>query len=233
MRQKLGHELREAWLAVLAAAGETHLDAPAATAPSTETMARRALKNTSLAYLVWSGLESAAALAERQYEQARNMTDRMAALKALCEVQAASHQSLLDDFYDRFRHEPLVVDKWLALQALIEGEQALERIRRLMRHEAFKLENPNRIRALIGSFTTANLTGFHRRDGAGYHLLADIALELDPKNPQIASRLLLPLGRWRRYDQTRQSHMQAELQRIAGTAGLSKDSYEVVSKSLT
>ncbi len=232
LRQQLGHELRDHWLAILEAAGEAHLESPAAGAPTTEAMARRSLRNTALAYLVWSGLESAPAVATAQYRQARNMTDRMAALRALSEVQAEGYEDLLDDFYARFEAEPLVVNKWFALQALIEDEGSVERIRRLMRHKAFTLANPNRVRSLVGMFATGNLVGFHQKDGAGYRLLAETALELDRRNPQIASRLLLPLGRWRRYDARRQALMRAELERILATSGLSKDSYEVVSKSL-
>ncbi len=232
LRQQLGHELRDSWLAILEAAGEPHLEAPTPDAPSTAAMARRSLRNTALAYLVWSGLESAPAVASTQYHQARNMTDRMAALRALCEVQAAGYEDLLADFYKRFAGEPLVVNKWFALQAMIEDAASVERVRRLMDHKAFTLGNPNRVRALVGMFATANLVGFHRPDGAGYRLLADVALEIDHRNPQIASRLLLPLGRWRRYDPHRQGLMRAELERLLAQAGLSKDSYEVVIKSL-
>jgi aminopeptidase N len=232
LRRQIGHELRDSWLLVLEEAGEAHLEQPSGAAPSTETMARRALKNTALAYLVWSGLETAPAVATAQYTTSRNMTDRMAALRALADVQAEGHEDLLEDFYQRFENEPLVVNKWLALQALIEDDQSVERIGRLMHHPAFTLTNPNRVRSLVGMFATGNLTGFHRKDGAGYRLLADTALELDAKNPQIASRLLLPLGRWRRYDANRAALMQAQLTRIADTPGLSKDAFEVVSKSL-
>ena len=232
MRRQLGLELRESWLQILEAAGVAHLEAPTEGAPSTATMAARSLKNTALAYLVWSGLETAPAVAAAQYRAARNMTDRMAALKALCDVRAQGYEVLLEDFYGRFERQPLVVNKWFALQALIEDDGSVERIERLMQHRAFTLKNPNRVRALIGMFASGNLTGFHRRDGHGYRLLADVALEIDRRNPQLASRLLLPLGRWRRYDAGRQAAMRGELERIARADGLSKDSYEVVSKSL-
>jgi aminopeptidase N len=232
LRQQLGLELRDSWLAILEAAGEAHLEAPTDGAPTTQAMARRSLKNIALAYLVWSGLENAPAVAAAQYRQARNMTDQMAALRALSDIQATGYEVLLDDFYKRFKAEPLVVNKWFALQALIEDDGSVERVRRLMRHEAFTLKNPNRVRSLIGMFATGNMVGFHRKDGAGYRLLADTAIELDQRNPQIASRLLLPLGRWRRYDKGRQALMQAELERMLAAPGLSKDSYEVVTKSL-
>jgi len=232
MRKEVGHLLRDNWLAILEAAGEPHLEAVTEGAPSTEAMANRSLKNTALAYLVWSGLETAPAVATAQYTGARNMTDRMAALRALADVQATGYDVLLEDFYRRFESAPLVVDKWFALQALIEDDGSVERVGRLMHHPAFTLTNPNRVRSLVGMFATGNLTGFHRPDGAGYRLLTDTALDLDRKNPQIASRLLLPLGRWRRYDTHRGRLMNEQLERVAAAPGLSKDAYEVVSKSL-
>lgn len=160
------------------------------------------------------------------------MTDRLAALKALCDVQAEPYEALLTDFHARFERSPLVINKWFALQATIEDARSVERVRRLLHHPAFTLANPNRVRSLVGMFATGNLTGFHRPDGAGYRLLTETALELDRKNPQTAARLLLTLGRWRRFDPARQTLMRAELERIAATPGLSKDAYEVVTKSL-
>ncbi|HRY22727.1 MAG TPA: aminopeptidase N [Geminicoccaceae bacterium] len=232
LRRAIGQGLAAAWVRVLEAAGESHREAPAEVAPTTEAMGRRALKNTALAYLVWSGLDSAPPLAAAQYHEARNMTDRLAALKALCDVQAEPYEALLTDFHARFERSPLVINKWFALQATIEDARSVERVRRLLHHPAFTLANPNRVRSLVGMFATGNLTGFHRPDGAGYRLLTETALELDRKNPQTAARLLLTLGRWRRFDPARQTLMRAELERIAATPGLSKDAYEVVTKSL-
>ncbi len=232
LRRAIGQGLAPAWVRVLEAAGESHRESPAEGAPSTGAMGRRALKNTALAYLVWSGLDSAPPLAVAQYHEARNMTDRLAALKVLCDVQAEGFEALLTDFHTRYERAPLVINKWFALQANIEDARSVERVRRLLGHPAFTLANPNRVRSLVGMFAMGNLTGFHRRDGAGYRLLTETALELDRRNPQTASRLLQALGRWRRFDCARQALMRAELERILRAPGLSKDSYEVVTKSL-
>jgi aminopeptidase N len=137
----------------------------------------------------------------------------------------------LASFYDRWQAEPLVVNKWFALQAMLEDEEAVERVERLMRHPAFTFSNPNRVRSVLGVFG-ANLLGFHRKDGAGYRLLADKAVELDRLNPQVAARLLTAFGRWRRFDAGRQALMRAELERVVAAPGLSRDSYEIASKSL-
>ena len=135
-------------------------------------------------------------------------------------------------FYERWQHEPLVVNKWFALQAMIEDDAAVERVEGLLAHPAFTWTNPNRVRAVLGVFAMANLLGFHRRDGAGYRLLADKVLELDGRNPQVAARMLGALGRWRRFDEARQALMRAELERVVAAPGLSRDTYEIASKSL-
>ena len=195
-------------------------------------MARRALKNTALAYMMQGDPEGTSGLAEDQYRSAANMTDRLAALRAFCDTGAGGMDGLLEDFYAAWKDEPLVVNKWLALQAGIEDGKALERVERLMAHPAFKRSNPNRVRALVGVFAMTNMTGFHRKDGAGYRFLADLVLDLDRRNPQVASRLLAPFGRWRRYDAGRQDLMRGELERVLAAQGLSGDSYEIASKSL-
>ncbi|MGH6915767.1 MAG: aminopeptidase N C-terminal domain-containing protein, partial [Geminicoccales bacterium] len=128
--------------------------------------------------------------------------------------------------------DALVIDKWFALQAQAQRPDALGQVTRLLGHEAFTLKNPNRVRSLIGAFAQGNPTGFHRADGAGYAFVADQVLALDPLNPQVAARLLGPLGRWRRYDAGRQGRMKAQLERILATPGLSRDSFEIASKSL-
>jgi aminopeptidase N len=125
-----------------------------------------------------------------------------------------------------------VVDKWFALQATAQRPDALGVVTGLLGHEAFTLANPNRVRALIGAFAQGNPTGFHRADGAGYTFVADHVLALDRRNPQVASRLAQPFGRWHRYDPARQDHMRGQLQRILAVPGLSRDVYEIASKSL-
>jgi aminopeptidase N len=125
-----------------------------------------------------------------------------------------------------------VVDKWFALQAMAQRPDAIEVVTGLLGHEAFTLANPNRVRSLLGAFAQGNPTGFHRADGAGYMFVADHVLALDRRNPQVASRLAQPLCRFRRYDAARQSHMLAQLERILAAENLSRDVYEIASKSL-
>ena len=195
-------------------------------------IARRTLKNTALGYLVRGEVDGAADLAGRQLDDADNMTDRLAALRSLCEVRAPGLDERLEAFYADWKHEPLVVNKWFALQAMMEDEDCLDRVHRLMRHEAFTLSNPNRLRSLVGVFCGMNMKGFHRVDGSGYLFLGDVVTRLDRQNPQIASRLIAPLGRWRRHDEARRNMMRAQLERILTVPGLSSDSFEIASKSL-
>ncbi len=227
-RRAIGRELRPLWWRLY---GELRpgLD-PAAI--DTGTIGRRALANTALGYLVAAFDEEAEAAALSQYRAAGNMTDRMAALRALAHSRSCEREAVLEDFYHRFRDEPLVVDKWFALQAGIEDEQAVERVRGLLDHPAFTRTNPNRVRALLGSFATGNLPGFHRADGAGYRLVMDQVIALDPVNPQVAARLATSFGRWRRYEPARRALMRAELERLAATPGLSKDCADIATRSL-
>jgi aminopeptidase N len=192
---------------------------------------RRALRNLALGYLVALGDDAALALAAAQAREGRTMTEVQGALVALCETGAREREAVLADFYARWKDEPLVVDKWFAVQAAAPRADALETVARLIGHPAFSLRNPNKARALIGSFA-GNQVGFHRADGAGYAFLADRVLELDPLNPQVAARLLGPMARWRRFDAARQAAMRAQLERIAARPGLSKDVFEIASKSL-
>ena len=193
---------------------------------------RRALKNLCLAYLVESGTPEARALALRQFETADNMTDQIAALGALVDCDAPERRAALDAFHDRYRANPLVMDKWLSLQATCALPGTLDAVRALTRHAAFDAHNPNRVRALIGGFAQGNPLHFHARDGSGYSFIADWVLTLDARNPQLAARLAGAFSQWRRYDAVRQRLMRAELERIAGTAELSRDTGEIVEKSL-
>jgi aminopeptidase N len=193
---------------------------------------RRALKNLALAYLLAAGGEDGRSLCLAQFRGADNMTDTIAALALLAESDLPERTEALAEFYIRWRDDALVVDKWFALQAMAQRPDALDVVRALLHHEAFTLANPNRVRALIGAFVQGNPTGFHRADGAGYAFVADHVLVLDKRNPQVASRLAQPFGRWRRYDAARQDHMRAQLERILATPNLSRDVYEIASKSL-
>jgi len=200
--------------------------------PDARSAGQRALKNTALAYLGVLQTADGMALVESQYRNADNMTDRMAALSVLSRIDHTLRGEALDDFYDRWRDNPLVTDKWFALQATAPLPSTLETVQNLLRHPAFSMKNPNKVRALLGAFSAANPTCFHRADGRGYAFLADRILELDKLNPQVAARLVGPLGRWRRFDPSRQTLMKKELTRIADTDALSRDVYELVEKSL-
>ena len=193
---------------------------------------RRTLKNLALAYLLAAGGDAGRTWCLAQFRGADNMTDTIAALGLLAESDLPERTEALADFYARWREEALVVDKWFALQAMAQRPDAIEVVTGLLGHEAFTLANPNRVRSLIGAFAQANPTGFHRPDGAGYAFVADHVLALDRRNPQVASRLAQPFGRWRRYDATRQDHMRGQLERILATEGLSRDVYEIAIKSL-
>ena len=198
----------------------------------TQAMGRRAIKNQALYWLVQAPDTLAVRLARTQFERADNMTDSFAALRALVESGDRSADSALSTFYHRWRDEPLVVNKWFALQATIDDERALPTVERLLRHPAFTFSNPNRVVSVVGVFANANPAGFHRADGAGYRFVMDRALELDPKNPQIASRLMRPFGRWRMFDERRQQLMRGELERALATGNLSRDSFEIATKSV-
>ncbi|MFO0689742.1 MAG: aminopeptidase N [Myxococcota bacterium] len=194
---------------------------------------RRRLRGAVLRFLAWTGSEEAVAAAHAQYHGADNMTDAQAALFVLADVEDPRRDEAFAHFHARFRHDPLVLDKWFTIQATSSRSDALDRVRELARHPDFQLTNPNRVRALVGAFSSANGVRFHDRSGGGYAFLADVVLELDGKNPQVASRLVSAFNDWRRYDEARQMRLQAELQRIAGHAGLSKDVYEIVSRALS
>ncbi len=197
-----------------------------------ESIGRRALKNACLGYLARIGDEAAITLAEGQFNTAGNMSDSMAALASLASQPIEARERALAAFYARWRDEPLVVDKWLGIQATASLPDTLERVRALTEHEAFTLKNPNKVRALIGAFASANPACFHAIDGASYAFLADYVLKLDALNPQVAARLTGPFTQWRKYEPKRQALMQAQLQRLLAAPGLSKDVFEVVSKSL-
>jgi aminopeptidase N len=141
-------------------------------------------------------------------------------------------QAALDDFYRRYESDPLIIDKWFALQATIPESATLERVRALTAHPAFSAANPNRIRSLIGSFAQANQKEFNRADGAGYQFLADTVLALDPKNPQVAARLMTAFRSWRALEAGRRAKAEMALNRVAVTASLSGDVKDIVGRTL-
>lgn len=198
-----------------------------------EHFARRALQNIALSYLMLSGKPQVLAAALEQFEHSDNMTERLTALAVLVNSPYESEKAAaLASFAEQFKDNPLVMDQWFSVQAGSTLPGGLQRVRELMEHPAFTIKNPNKVRALVGAFSGQNLINFHAADGSGYRFLADLVIELNGFNPQIASRQLAPLTRWRKYDAARQALMKAELERIRSSGELSSDVFEVVSKSL-
>ena len=233
------HAAREAVVSQLARAHRAALEqvyeanrTPGAYRHDGESIARRALRNTCLAYLSRAGTPDALGLALAQFDSANNMTDQVAALSCIVDVPGEARERALASFYEQWKADPLVIDKWLALQARSEAPDALAQVRALMGHPAYDARNPNRIRALVGVFCHGNPLRFHQADGSGYAFLREQVLRLDRQNPQVASRMLGALNRWRKYDPQRQALMRAELQAIAAQETLSKDVYEVATKAL-
>ncbi|HEU4704710.1 MAG TPA: DUF3458 domain-containing protein, partial [Sphingomicrobium sp.] len=192
----------------------------------------RRLRSVALGLIAAADPVAGAALAKAQFDAAANMTDRQGALAILVSLDRPERQEALDSFYRRFEDDPLVVDKWFALQATAQRPAALDEVERLAAHPAFTLANPNRLRALAGTFS-ANQWLFHHGSGRGYRFVADMVLAADRLNPQVAARLVPPFGRWKRFDEARAALMRTELERIVAAPGLSKDVYEQASKSLS
>jgi aminopeptidase N len=225
LRGELGRALEAQWRAAYASSAANRFEySPAA-------KGARRLKTVALNYLMASGAEDSAALARRQYDEADNMTDRQGALGALANSDSAERAGALADFYERYRQDALVLDKWFTVQAVATRDDTLDRVEALARHPDFTLSNPNRMRSLVGAFAS-NQSAFHDFSGRGYRFLADMILAVDRLNPQTAARLVAPLGRWRRFDAVRRDLIKAELERIVATPGLSKDVFEQASKSL-
>ncbi|WP_131829754.1 DUF3458 domain-containing protein, partial [Teichococcus deserti] len=191
---------------------------------------RRALRNAALAYLGAGG--GAQDRAETQFDTATNMTDQLAALRALADADGPARDKALAGFHARWKAEPLVLDKWFTIQAMADRPQVLTEIRALAGHPDFDLRNPNRVRSLVGAFAAGNPAAFHDASGEGYRFLADMVIALDAVNTQVAARMVSPLGAWKRQDANRGAKMKEELQRIAARPGLSKGTYEKVSKAL-
>ncbi|MFY0677244.1 MAG: aminopeptidase N [Neptuniibacter sp.] len=201
--------------------------------PDSDSIARRSLKNLCLSYLMSLEQDQYLALAKEQYQKADNMTDMQTALTLVAHSGFAQDaEQLLSDFYTQWQNESLVVNLWLSIQSSDPKAGALQRVEQLMQHPAFDAKNPNKLRSVISVFCAQNTVNFHAMDGSGYQFLADRIIELNKQNPQIASRMLTPLTRWRKYAPERQALMKGELERISNSGELSKDVYEVVSKSL-
>ncbi len=195
-------------------------------------IARRSLKNLCLSYLMRRNTKKIRTLALQQYNAQNNMTDVIAALNGLVNNRGDESAEVLADFYSKWKHDHLVVNKWFAIQARSNHESALNDVKELMQHPAFEFTNPNDVRALVGGFCFGNPVNFHREDGAGYEFLTQNILELNKVNPQIAARLASGFSQWRRFDKLRQVKMKTQLETILASDGLPKDVFEIVSKSL-
>ena len=193
---------------------------------------RRRIKNTCLSYLAKLENKDIYHLSQQQFNTAKNMTDQMAALTVIVNNPHPAKQQCLDSFYHQWQAEALVIDKWFTLQASSSMPDTFATVQALMKHPAFDLKNPNRVRSLIGAFSQSNPLHFHAANGQGYQFLADRIIALNNLNPQIASRMVGALTGWRRYDEGRQALMKAQLERIMNTEAISTDVYEVASKSL-
>jgi aminopeptidase N len=226
VRADIGARLRAELLAQYEANGT-----PGEYSPDAASIGKRALKNLALAYLNAAPDEDSIALARRQFDDATNMTDRVAALAALVHARTPAAQDALQRFYDEFQHEALVVDKWFAMQASSPTTD-VDSVRKLMTHRAFTLRNPNRARSLVSTFCAGNAVQFHAPDGSGYAFWAEQVVALDALNPQVASRLARAMDRWRRYAPALQAHMKRALQEVAGQGKLSNDVREVIGKAL-
>jgi aminopeptidase N len=200
--------------------------------PDAASAGRRALKNTALDLLAAGGNSAAIDLATRQYEHADNMTDRMAGLATLSLHDVPQRTIAFDDFYHRYAGDPLIIDKWLALQAAIPESATLDRVRDLTLHAAFSIGNPNRVRALIGSFAQANPTQFNRADGQGFDFVTETALALDARNPQVAARLMTAFRSWRSLESGRRARAEAAMRRVESVSTLSPDLKDIVARAL-
>ncbi|EJB0367846.1 aminopeptidase N [Vibrio parahaemolyticus] len=191
---------------------------------------KRALRNQCLQFLAHT--DKGNTLVKAQYEAANNMTDTIAAMSAANSAQLECREELMADYSDKWKHDGLVMDKWFALRGTNPAEDALEKVKATMNHEAFSLKNPNRTRSLIGSFLAANPVRFHDKSGSGYQFAGDILRQLNDSNPQVASRMIDPLLKFRKYDEARQAMIRAELEKLKAMDNLAKDLFEKVTKAL-
>ena len=200
--------------------------------PDAQSAGRRALRNACLRYLTAADDDAAAGLADAHYRTATNMTDMMVGLAALTRMESSRRDSAFTNFHDRFKSDLLVMDKWMSLQAGSILPETVLSVRELMKHPAFDIRNPNRVRALIGAFSVNHLR-FHGADGGGYALVGEIIRTLDPINPQVSARLAGSFEGWKRYDAGRQALMRTELEKIKALPGISPNLFEIVSKMLS
>ena len=226
LRADIGERLGSALDAVY-----EQMTVPGRYSPDARSAGRRALRNVALDLLAANGSPSGIARTARQYDAADNMTDRITALSTLSLHNTPERKRAVADFYARHASDALVVDKWFSLQATIPEPNTLDNVRALTGHSAFSMANPNRVRALIGSFA-GNITQFNRADGAGYAFIADTVLALDPKNPQVSARLATAFRTWRTLETGRRAKAEAALRRIKAAANISRDLTDIVERAL-
>jgi aminopeptidase N len=200
--------------------------------PDAKSAGRRALRNASLTLLTTRGTKDDYARLEGHYRQASNMTDAAHALYLIAGVDTQGRAKILADFFERWKDDHLVIDMWFAAQAQSPRDATLDEVKALCRHPLFKITTPNKVRALIGTFASANPLQFNRADGAGYDFLADKVLEIDPLNPQVAARMLGAFRSYRSLETKRKSRAKAALRRVASASRISRDCHEIVSRML-
>ncbi|TAL32390.1 MAG: aminopeptidase N [Alphaproteobacteria bacterium] len=219
-------EFMEVYKDTLAPAGEKYDVVPAQ-------VGRRSLHNMTLSYLGKLEEPGISAMAQAQYGMSKNMTEKLGSLSTLARMEGDAGPKLLESFYQSYKTNNNLVDRWLTLKAATaSGADAAGDVRKLLEHEAFDMENPNKVRALMGGFTAGNPTAFHAKDGSGYKLLADVVIEMNAINPRVAAQIVRPLTQFKRYDAKRQELMLSELQRVMETPNLDKGLKEVVGQTL-
>ncbi|WIM55483.1 aminopeptidase N [Pantoea anthophila] len=197
-----------------------------------EAIGQRSLKNICLTYLAFSDAQLADKLVQAQYQQATNMTDALAALSAAVAAQLPCRDALLAAYDERWHQDGLVMDKWFVLQATSPAANVMRSVRQLLTHRSFTMSNPNRVRSLVGAFASANPAAFHAKDGSGYKFLVEMLTDLNTRNPQVAARMVEPLIRLKRYDETRQAMMREALEELLTLDKLSGDLYEKITRAL-
>ena len=219
LKEHLGEKLEHTWFSIYTTtAGDASGD--------------RWLRNTALRYMMIANDEQHFELAASQQSHAENMTDEIAALQVISNATEGYKSEYIDSFYNKWQNEELVLDKWFASQVMNDDEAILDHVKSLMKHEKFSIENPNKVRAVVGAFVAGNIPQFHNATGEGYEFLADVVIQLNKINPQIAAGLAKQFNQWRKFDKKRQALIQEQLMRIKTVENLSNDVFEVVDKSL-